>query len=117
MRYGEASFQYLGSGRSRAVWRHGNYVVKIPLNEAGIHDNIYERSVFQRRRQPRYDWGHWARCRLLGDILIMQYVDTDSFHYADMTSSPAYDWTYAIDGLQVGYNRFGQLVAYDYGWN
>lgn len=109
------NFEYLGSGRSRAVWRHGNYVIKVPLNEVGIHDNRYERNIFQRRHQRGYDWGQWARCRLLGAILVMQYVDTDSFHYADMKDGPG--WTYNIDCLQVGYNRLGQLVAYDYGWN
>ena|ERR1700722_15537932 len=109
------TFEYIGSGRSRAVWRHGNYVVKIPLNEAGIHDNLYERSVFQRRHQKGYDWGHFARCRLLGTILIMQYVEY-TFNYADIKPG-VHDWTYRIDGLQIGHNRFGQLVAYDYGWN
>lgn len=108
---------YIGSGRNRAVFRHGNYVVKIPLNTDGIDDNYYERGIWT---QPKYRdiRLRYARCRLFGTILIMQFARftgpvSDDTGYIAMQDCPS--WAYSIDCCQVGYNRFGNIVAYDYG--
>lgn len=109
-------FILIGEGRQRRVYRHGNYVVKIPINRNGVHDNWHEYEVFKHRET--YGYIQYARCRLLGDILIMQYARcvgplSDSSGYIPMSVCP--EWAYSVDCCQVGYNRFGQIVAYDYG--
>jgi hypothetical protein len=112
-----ADFVYIGCGRNRMVFRHGNYVIKIPLNDHGVDDNYQERDVWT---QPRYAdvRPQYARCRLLGTILIMQFAQfqgplSDDAGYIAMADCP--EWAYAIDCCQVGYNRYGNIVAYDYG--
>jgi hypothetical protein len=102
------TFEYLGSGRHRAVYRHGNYVIKIPLSDYGISDNYYEATIY---KEYGYDKGYipYARCRLLGTILIMEYLEP----VKSFDNLP--EWTMAVDCTQVGYNRHGKLLAYDYG--
>lgn len=49
-----------------------------------------------------------AKCRLHNSgILIMEYVEQVS-----LDNLP--DWCDFVDCRQVGYNRYSQLVAYDY---
>ena len=118
----KAEWEYLGSGRNRAVFRHGNYVVKVPLNVAGIHDNLYERDTWLRYGQNR-GYIKYARCRLFKNFsLIMQFArfsvegktgETGFVPYSSLKG--ANEWGLTVDCQQVGYNRFGQLVAYDYG--
>ncbi len=104
----KASFEFIGCGRHRAVWRHGNYVVKVPFCEEGIADNHQERFFWNKYGYER-GYVKYARCRLVGSILVMQYVT----YPPQYTGLP--EWTYAVDCFQVGYNRMNQLVAYDYG--
>lgn len=35
-------WEYLGSGRHRAVFRRGNYVTKVPMNVEGVLSNQHE---------------------------------------------------------------------------
>jgi hypothetical protein len=118
-----AEWQYLGEGRHRSVWRHGNYVIKLPLGQDGIHANYQEAYTWNKYG---YDGGciKYARCRLLGDILVMQFANccvagiTDEngyVHLNTITDLLKVEWPLLVDLWQVGYNRFGQLVAYDYG--
>lgn len=117
-------WEYVSSGRNRAVYRRGNYVVKVPLNEEGIHDNHHERNTFLGfRMNPSFidhpDCIQYARCRLLGDLLVMQYAmfvgpGTSSKGYLPYSFGPS--WMAFVDCGQAGYNRFGKVVAYDYGW-
>jgi hypothetical protein len=109
-------FQYLGSGRNRAVWRHGSFVVKIPLNEKGEHDNYHEARI---SKSDTVSGISYARCRLLGSILVMQYARyqgpaSDSDGYIPAQNLPA--WASYVDCQQVGYNKAGKIVAYDYGY-
>lgn len=109
-------WEYIGEGRNRAVYRHGNYVVKVPLNVYGVGDNYHEYHVF--RHPERYDYCSYARCRLMGQLLIMQYARfvgplSDETGYIPYANAPK--WADTIDCNQIGYNRFGQIVAYDYG--
>lgn len=123
----KTNFKYIGEGRHRSVYRHGNYVVKIPLCDEGIHDNLWEAQKF--RKEKEYAAIHdtikieiqYARCRLIPKscILVMQFACevvnglTDENGWVYPPFRP--DWTGYIDCHQVGFNRFGQLVAYDYG--
>lgn len=114
---------YLGRGRNREVYRRGNYVIKVPLNEEGIYDNEHE-FLNQCREQSRRAGGDEvprnAMCRIHpGGILVMQYAmfvgpKSDETGYISYEDGPS--WMGYVDGGQVGYNRFGQIVAYDYGY-
>lgn len=110
----------LGEGRNRQVWRRGNYVIKFPLNTYGVDDNCHEASTYQESlRRPMYC--KYARCRLvlpLGTVLVMEYAryvgpKSDETGYITLPDCP--EWAYSIDCWQVGYNRRGEIVAYDYG--
>lgn len=110
-------FELIGDGRNRRVFRHGNYVIKLPLNNKGVDDNYHEASVWRKYGHSR-GYINYARCRLLGGILVMQYVGylgklSDKDGYIHLHNIP--EWAYAVDCWQVGYNRFGNIVAYDYG--
>jgi hypothetical protein len=111
------AFEYLGSGRHRAVWRHGKYVIKIPINENGIYDNWHERDTWKQYGESGGCF-KYARCRLLGNILIMEYASypgplSDENGYIPLQNCP--EWAYSLDCHQVGYNQKGAIVAYDYG--
>jgi hypothetical protein len=108
-------WELIGEGRNRIVYGRGNYVVKVPLNEDGISDNYHERWTWLHR-----DEGFsYARCRLIGALLIMQYArfpvegKTDENGWHEYRKDLPW-WVDFIDCQQVGYNRFGELVAYDY---
>lgn len=114
--------EFLSYGRHRIVFRHGNYVVKVPLNEEGLYDNWRERNVWL-NRSPR-NYCKYARCRMWGIALVMQYAtfpgplsdDKGYKGYVSILTPGVPKWIYAVDCGQVGYNRFGEIVAYDYGF-
>ncbi len=92
-------------GSTRAVFRAGQYVYKVPLSEYGVIDNEHEAA---------FEDECYAPCRVEHDadgfpILVMECVLYSSW-------SKIHDWTWSIDGGQVGYSKVsGRLVAYDYG--
>lgn len=104
--------EFLAAGRNRNVYlsRSGKYVVKVPLNLFGDCDNHLEANRFY-RKDGFFGPGHLARCRMakLGGTwcLIMEIVKP-SF------AKDLPDWTEGVDCQQVGYNRKGKLVAYDF---
>lgn len=105
-------WKYIGSGRKRAVYLlpNGRNVIKIPLSEDGIHDNYMEAFRYSNGRKEGM-YVQYARCRLLGVLLIMEYV-------APIDESPynlGINWVYSVDSGQVGYTKQGKLVAYDFG--
>lgn len=83
----------------------GKYVLKIPRNECGIADNLHESCV-----SGIY---HNARCRTINlfgtTCLVMEYLKPAGYE-DDLP-----DWTGFVDCCQVGYNRNGKLLAYDFG--
>lgn len=112
------TWEFIGQSRHRAVWRHGNYVIKVPVCEEGVHDNLHEAHVWQIRDHKRYSWAKYARCRLIGVILVMEYARypgplSEESGHIPFKKCP--EWAYFIDCQQVGYNRRGEIVAYDYG--
>jgi hypothetical protein len=112
-------FEYIGDGCSRSVYRHGNYVIKLPLDDYGISANAREA-----HRWKKYGYSGeipYARCRLLPNsgILVMEYarytIPGKTLPDGFVPYEEAPDWTKWVDCQQVGYNRTGRLVAYDYG--
>jgi hypothetical protein len=100
---------YLGQGRNRIVWRRGNIVVKVPLNWNGLTDNWHERDTWLRERTRGYI--PLASCRLYHNYaLVMEYVKS---YYSGADQMPR--WVMSVDCGQVGHNKRGQLLAYDYG--
>lgn len=103
------------SGRNRVVFHMGRYVVKLPMNYGGVADNDWEGSV-RHSQDPRE--AKYARTRMVyfGEIpvVFMEYVKSTG--YSDLRNlGPVPKWVDGIDCQQVGFNRRGQLVAYDYG--
>lgn len=114
-------FILIGEGRNRAVWRigsKGSHVIKIPLNEYGVGDNFHEAETYRRSKGKR-TYVQYAQCRLFGETcLIMEYAGyigpkSDENGYIKLENCP--EWAYSVDCWQVGYNRNGRIVAYDYG--
>lgn len=101
-------FKPLDCGSYRMVWQRKGIVIKIPLNESGILDNMVESAVWHLYKSKPTPQGYYlAPSRLLkNNCLMMVSVDVDSDD-----DLPA--WAYTIDACQVGIykNRF---VAYDY---
>lgn len=102
-------YEFLGQGRTRKVFRRGNVVVKIPLNEKGFLDNAMEAGMY-RKYGKKGDIVPYARCRLTrAGFLVMEYVAPVARGFV------APDWAGFVDCCQVGHNSKGELLAYDYG--
>ncbi len=109
----------IGEGRNRRVYllSSGKNVIKVPLNDDGISDNCIEDFRF---RKHRNEWYPLARCRLLDYtqyILIMEYVAMIDYCVPGTWNEMCklHSWIMSVDSGQVGYNRAGKLVAFDYG--
>ncbi len=103
-------FIFLGEGSQRRVYGHKNFVIKIPLDWDGLNSNDREARVYKSTNDGWSRGIKRARCRLHpSGLLIMEYVAP-----AHRKSLP--EWACYVDCQQVGYNRKGQLVAYDYGY-
>lgn len=99
--------EFLGAGRHRAVYRRGRWVYKVPINEQGDFDNYREAWFYSKTRGKDFN-GEYARCRMLKNgWLVMEYVEP-------VPPKLAPKWADFIDCQQVGTNRRGNVVAYDY---
>lgn len=103
-------YTFLGEGRTRIGFRspNGQWVVKIARDDDGVYHNFRERSVWREGNRNRL-----ARCKSFmgadGYILVMEYVES-------VPNKEKPHWgRYDIDCGQVGRNRKGAIVAYDYG--
>lgn len=110
-------------GRNRITFVMGKYVVKLPWSIGGFGDNDWEGSV---DTDPAYYNDPWtiqyARTRLTYTngvpIVFMEYVPHLSYTAVrEMHNGKEPDWVASVDCGQVGLNRNGRLVAYDYGYN
>jgi bacterioferritin-associated ferredoxin len=104
----KGTWSHIGSGLTRQVWQRtdSKYVIKVPLNELGYYDNLSEHDRYRSYRERPF-----APCRMLkGGYLLMLCVTHVGF-------SAESDWTWGIDGGQVGLTPTGKLVAYDYAQN
>jgi len=105
-------FIYIGTDRNRIVYRRGYFVIKIPLNESGLHDNWHEEMLFKQYGKTR-GYIPLARCRLVkNSILVMEYIE-----HTGRSFDGCPGWADYVDCGQVGTDRNGSLVAYDYGIN
>jgi hypothetical protein len=96
-----------GSKRCAYVCPEKKHVIKIPVTEIGIMENFFEDKKFKSGAYP----GKVARCMLVANnLVIMEYVEPVVL--TKETVLPY--WCKEFDN-QVGYNKKGQLVAYDYG--
>lgn len=106
-------FEY---GRNRAVFIMGKYVVKIPRCWDGVADNDWEGSV---RHSPHPEEAKYVRTRMVYvdeiPIVFAEYVKPASIKDMKSILGTVPSWTDAIDCQQVGFNREGRLLAYDYG--
>lgn len=108
-------------GRNRNVFSMpGGYVVKLPRNLDGIIDNDWEGSVSntpESLNDPDYEQYPKTRMVYQGDVpvVFMEFILalTSEEIVARFGSEP--DWVWSIDGGQVGVNKNGRLVAFDYG--
>lgn len=101
--------KHIGTGRHRAVFllSSGRWVIKVPVDDMGYHDNWSEASQSKVNGWLKKEWK--ARCKLLRNgCLIMEYVEPVK-SFSDLP-----DWTNGVDCWQVGYTLDGRLVAYDY---
>lgn len=107
------SYAYLSEGRNRRVFLspNGRYVIKVPKNDTGYRDNVFEHRVY-RRGGRRLSKRRYARCRIHVEsgILVMERV---CYEVSDEVLN-ANPWTMYVDCAQVGWTHDGRLVAYDY---
>lgn len=109
-------------GRNRVCFFLKNNVIKIPRNGGGIGDNDWEGSV---STCPEFigspDHIQYAKTRLLYvegiEVVVMEKVCYANESQIERVLGPGPNWTWSVDCGQVGFNRHGRLVAYDYGYN
>lgn len=109
-------YKYVDEGAFRVVLSKSNkYVIKVPINEEGISCNLIEELMYKGYNQEE----NLAQCEIFYfkgiPILKMEYV----MHWVDagIPESKLPKWANKIDHQQVGLNRSGKLVCYDYGNN
>ena len=103
-------YAVIDRGNSRLVIQRPNHrwIIKIPIREKGIADNHTEFKYFKTNYRPIVQK---AKCKLVNilefPILIMEFV-------TPISSIPKPAWAAQIDNQQVGINRRGRIVSYDY---
>lgn len=119
-RYFDKKPEEISIGRNRCTFIFRTYVVKLPRSYSGLSDNDWESSI-SNIDELDTDEIQYARTRLaqVGDIPVLfmervEYADWDTLRYM-YGNSPA--WVNCVDCGQVGFNRAGRLVAFDYGYN
>lgn len=111
-----------GRNRNVFVMPHG-YVVKIPKNFAGIRDNDWEGSVSNTDESLNDPYEiQYPKTRLAyyaGDmpVVFMEFVEALTSADIIRLFGKYPDWVFSVDCGQVGVNKSGRLVAYDYGPN
>lgn len=115
------------AGRHRTVFVFNKYVVKVPRCADGFDDNETEGYVENdcRVSDPESNV-QYARTRIAVfkgvPVIFMERVAHASTarinaYFGRPADSNDYNWTFCVDCGQVGFNRAGRLVAYDYGYN
>jgi hypothetical protein len=103
-------YRFLDQGNYRAVFKmRGDYVLKIPLNEAGVYCNDGEGSI----KDEIYARGRWIELNGLVCV-IQEYVEDASLSDIRSRFGSIPDWVSGIDCAQVGFTRSGALKAYDF---
>lgn len=101
VKYGKPSY-----GRNRAVFNSKHHVIKFPRRWDGFIDNDWEASVSHETL---------AKGRLITirgiDILVQEKLNIPE--KVDYSTMP--EWVNGVDCGQVGYDKNGNLKAYDFG--
>lgn len=114
-------YTVLGVGRNRIVFllKSGNYVLKFPLNDAGEGDNDWESSLETNKNDENNDLDfdvitHHTRWIEIEKFccVIMEYIVPTTEKDNNLPN-----WCKSVDCGQVGYNKDGILMAFDYGIN
>ena len=99
----------IGTGRHRVAFGNDRVVFKIPKNDNGFHDNAWEFRKYLKRTK---DTLPLAKCRLIDikniPVLVMELVKP----IPPKEKLPS--WVDCVDCQQVGRNKNGDIVAYDY---
>lgn len=114
-----AGFKEVGEGRNRIAFLSptGLNVIKVPLSNYGVNDNESEYRYWKKRKTPEKSSRGYvddtletplARCRMMGIFLVMEFVDDD------VPPEKHPQWSIYVDCGQIGVNRKGRVVAYDY---
>ncbi|WP_461515582.1 hypothetical protein [Ralstonia sp. 121560039-2] len=109
------------AGRTRNVFQlRDGYVVKLPKNFLGIKDNDWEGSVLNAPGSVGSEWHvQYPRTRMATfdevPVVFMEFVKPLSSQEVVSRFGHEPEWVMSVDGGQVGVNRAGRLVAYDYG--
>lgn len=106
-------------GRTRVAFLFPTYVVKLPVTYAGIGDNDWEGSVSNIPGDTENI--QYARTRLHYEgeipVLLMERVEWQTTDKLIALYGEVPWWVDFVDCGQVGLNRRGRLVAFDYGRN
>lgn len=111
-------YECVGLGRHRIVFKlkGGNYVIKFPLGCSGEADNDWEGCLVSNKKKyhkdeeivilPKTKWlnYHGFVC------VIMEYLDEDKLKDVKKPK-----WANFVDDGQVGVNKDGLVLAFDYG--
>jgi len=96
----------IATGRHRVIFLDGDEVIKVPSREFGILACNYELNI-QGEEYARTRLDEFLSNETGLPIVRMEYVEHVGF-------SEKPDWTWSIDGGQVGKTKDGRLVAYDW---
>ncbi len=120
-RYMSRCVDYL-IGRNRITFMFPTYVVKLPWCGEGFGDNDWEGSVSNIPDAPANDWQvQYARTRMHYEgevpVVFMERVQPLTLAQIVELFGREPEWVGCVDCGQVGINRAGKLVAFDYGIN
>lgn len=105
------NYEVVGRGNTRLVIKrpNSNWVIKLPIREKGKEDNEMEYFLFKSGTRPAVQK---AKCKLVYikelPLLLMEFVIPIDSDFPQ--------WAFQVDNKQVGKNRNGRIVAYDYAW-
>lgn len=102
----------IGTGRDRHTFNRGDgYVLKLGHDSCGDEANLHEAFLFA--KHGYHGKIPYAKCHIEYmqgfPILIMEWVE-----HTDLPRKKLPRWVDSVDCQQVGYNKQGLLVAYDY---
>lgn len=100
----------IGEGRHRITFKSKHVVVKMPKHMIAIHASQTEFDRF--KRNDPSESGRLARCRMIQmhgvPLIVMERLETN----IDYRTKPTWSWDY--DAGQIGFDRKGNMKAYDY---
>ena len=93
-------------GRHRAIFRDGDWVIKVPTRDSGIH------ACEEELRTQGDCFAKTTREDLGEEFCGVTAVRMEFMTHRGWSEQP--DWTWSIDCGQVGFTKDGRLVAYDW---